>query len=191
MREIGRGKSEGNLLKKKLKVIVGILLVAILATSCRKDNFYSKRSNNFEWIEGKLVKDLDRRNNEELVSYFAVNIQKQYGKKEIQSELFNAEKELGKIRKYRVKERGYSGHRGGLGETVTTWEIKMDTDRGIFFVYVNWSDGDDRKGMDDKRYRDTQGIKNLTIYSEDFRTSEKLEELYKVDFPVLYPGIQR
>ena len=78
-----------------------------------------------------------------------------------------------------------------MGETVTTWELTVDTDQGTYLVYINWSNGDDRKGTNNSLYRDTQGIEDFTIYSKEFKSYENLEQLYKVDFPVLYPGIQR
>jgi hypothetical protein len=39
--------------------------------------------------------------------------------------------------------------------------------------------------------RETEGIKNIKIYSEEYDNSEGLDQFINVDFPVLYPGIKR
>ena len=173
-------------------LLVGIsMTVSVFAGCSRIDKilYPTKRSYNFEQIEGQIVRDLEKRDNKNLVSYFAIKTRKKYGTSEIIKELGNAEEGLGKVHKFQTKEAGRSGHRGGLGETITTWEIRLDTDQGRYLLFVNWSDGDNSKG--EKLIRYTEGITDLTIYTEEFDTIENLEQLYKVDFPVLYPGIKR
>lgn len=179
---------------KKELIVVGFCSLVIFITGCSRLEkiFYpTKRSYEFRKVVSTLVKDMDERDNKDLVSYFAVDVRKKYRASEIEKELGKAEKGLGKIRGYKEVDHGYSGHRGGVGETVTTWELTVDTDQGTYLVYINWSNGDDRKGTNNSLYRDTQGIEDFTIYSKEFKSYENLEQLYKVDFPVLYPSIQR
>ncbi len=179
-------------MKKKSVVFIGIVLVAMLITGCRSIQkiFYpTKRSYNFNQVVDRIVDDLDNRNNRDLASYFTIKVRKQYGTKNIIQELQNAEKRLGKIRNFRAKEGGGSGHRGGLGETVRAWDVVLDTDQGKFYAIVSWSSGDISK--DEKLERETEGIKNLMLFSEEYNNSEGLDQFVDVDFPVRYPGIKR
>ncbi len=172
--------------------MLGISVIVILFTGCnylKKTLYPTKRSYSFSKVEERLMKDLDERNNKDLVTYFTKQVQKKYGIEEIKKELANAEAELGKIHNFRSKERGKSGHRGGLGETVTAWQITLDTDCGRFYVVINWSSGD--ISGDDQLERETEGIKNIKIYSEEYNNLEGLKQFGNVDFPVLYPGIKR
>ena len=194
MREIGRGESEGNLLRKKYIALVGVIFLAMVLVGCspiQKLLYPTKRSYNFNQIADRIVKDLEERNNKDLVTYFTINMRKSYGKTEIIEELKKAETGLGKVRNYKLDEVGKSGHRGGEGETVTTWELTIYTDQGAYCACVDWSDGDDSKGLDSKLYRNTEGIKRLMLIPKEFDTVENLSEFDGVDFPVLYPGIQR
>ena len=168
------------------------MLIATILSGCKpleKMLYPTKRSYNFNQVVDRIVDDLDNRNNRDLVSYFTIKVRKQYGTKNIIQELQNAEKGLGKIRNFRSKERGKSGHRGGLGETVTAWQITLDTDCGRFYVVINWSSGD--ISGDDQLERETEGIKNIKIYSEEYNKLAGLKQFGNVDFPVLYPGIKR
>lgn len=167
------------------------MTVSVFAGCSRIDKilYPTKRSYGFNEIEKQVISDLEKGRNKELVSYFAIDIRKKYGTEEIKKELANAEAELGKIHNFRSKERGKSGHRGGLGETVTAWQITLDTDCGRFYVVINWSSGD--ISGDDQLERETEGIKNIKIYSEEYNNLEGLKQFGNVDFPVLYPGIKR
>ena len=179
-------------MRKKIALLIGVAVLLTTLAGCKrleKIIYPTKRSYGFNEIEKQVISDLEKGRNKELVSYFAIDIRKKYGTKEIIQELKNAEDGLGEVRDFHSKEIGKSGHRGGLGETITTWEIRLDTDQGRYLLFVNWSDGDNSKG--EKLIRYTEGITDLTIYTEEFDTIENLEQLYKVDFPVLYPGIKR
>jgi hypothetical protein len=179
-------------LRRKYIVLAGIMLIATILSGCKplEKIFYpTKRSYNFNQVVDRIVDDLDNRNNRDLASYFTIKVRKQYGTKNIIQELQNAEKGLGKIRNFRAKEGGGSGHRGGLGETVRAWDVILDTDQGKFYAIVSWSSGDISK--DEKLERETEGIKNLMLFSEEYNNSEGLDQFVDVDFPVLYPGIKR
>lgn len=173
-------------------LLVGIsMTVSVFAGCSRIDKilYPTKRSYGFNEIEKQVISDLEKGRNKELVSYFAIDIRKKYGTKEIMKELKNAEDGLGEVRDFHSEEIGKSGHRGGLGETITTWETRLDTDQGKFYAIVSWSSGDNSK--DEKLERETEGLKNLMLFSEEYNNSEGLDQFINVDFPVLYPGIKR
>ena len=179
-------------MRRKYIALAGIMLIATILSGCKpleKMLYPTKRSYNFNQVVDRIVDDLDDRNNRDLVSYFTIKVRKQYGTKNIIQELQNAEKGIGKIQKYHAEETGGSGHRGGLGETVRAWEIILDTNQGRYYVNVNWCEGDNSEG--NRLVRETEGIKNIKIYSEEYNNSEGLDQFVDVDFPVLYPGIKR
>ena len=179
-------------MRKKIALLIGVAVLLTTLAGCKrleKIIYPTKRSYGFNEIEKQVISDLEKGRNKELVSYFAIDIRKKYGTKEIMKELKNAEDGLGEVRDFHSEEIGKSGHRGGLGETITTWEIRLDTDQGKFYAIVSWSSGDNSK--DEKLERETEGIKNLMLYPEEYNNSEGLDQFVDVDFPVLYPGIQR
>lgn len=161
--------------------------MGMIFTGCRQRKTYpTKRSYEFRKVVSTLVKDLDERNNKDLVSYFAVDVRKKYGTSRIIEELKNAEEGIGKIKGYRAKEGGKSGHRGGVGETVISWELTLETDSGEYHVYINWSEGDDSAG--EKLMLKTEGIERIGIYSKELDRFDTIEQFDDVNFPVQYPA---
>ena len=187
---------------RKNIILIGLLLLTIMFTGCKpleKIMYPTKRSYEFDRIADQLVKDMNQKNNKDLVKYFAKDVRSKYGTDEIIQELEKVEDYIGTIKKYNLEEGGKSGHRGGLGETIVNWEFVFYTEKGIYLAHVNWSDGDDRRGTGNKKYRDTQGIERLGAYAKDlvYDKNEKIIDPYltsrlaAIDFPVQYPNSDR
>lgn len=89
------------------------MTVSVFAGCSRIDKivYPTKRSYNFEQIEGQIVRDLEKRDNKDLVSYFAIKTRKKYGTSEIFKELGNAGRRKAPKLKYQDLGEGRVGGR--------------------------------------------------------------------------------